>query len=113
VNIGLEGMMLAGAFFGVIGADKLGSWEMGVLLAAVAGGCFALLYAVFAIHLRTDQIVGGTAINLLALGATGYFFVQAYGDQGSPGNLPRIPNVNIPGLQHVTFLGDAIGQLNL
>jgi simple sugar transport system permease protein len=113
VNIGLEGMMLAGAFFGALGADKFHSWAAGLGLAAVAGGCFALLYAVFAIHLRTDQIVGGTAINLLALGATGYFFIQVYGDQGSPGNLPRIPNVNIPGLQHVTFFGDAFGQLNL
>ena len=113
VNIGLEGMMLAGAFFGVLGADKFNSWAVGVLLAAVAGGCLALLYAVFAIHLRTDQIIGGTAINLLALGVTGYFFIQIYGDQGSPGTLPRIPNVNIPGLKHVTFLGDAIGQLNL
>jgi general nucleoside transport system permease protein len=113
VNVGLEGMMLAGAFFGVLGADKFNSWEMGVLTAAVAGGCFALLHAFFAIHLRADQIVGGIAINFLALGVTGYFFIQIYGDNGSPGNLPRIPNVNIPGLKHVTFLGDAIGQLNL
>ena len=113
VNIGLEGMMLAGAFFGVLGADKFHSWAAGLGLAAVAGGCLALVYAIFAIHLRTDQIVGGTAINLLALGATGYFFIQVYGDQGSPGNLPRIPNVNIPGLQHVTFFGDAFAQLNL
>jgi general nucleoside transport system permease protein len=113
VNIGLEGMMLAGAFFGVLGADRFHSWAAGLGLAAAAGGCFALLYASFAIHLRTDQIVGGTAINLLALGATGYFFIQVYGDQGSPGNLPRIPNVSIPGLKHVTFLGDAIGDLTL
>src|SRR5437763_6222738 len=113
VNIGLEGMMLAGAFFGVFGADRFDSWAMGVLVAALAGGAFALLYAVFAIHLRTDQIIGGTAMNLLALGVTGYLFVQIYGDQGSPGTLPRIPNVNIPGVKHVTFLGDAVGQLNL
>jgi general nucleoside transport system permease protein len=113
VNIALEGMMLAGAFFGVLGADKFNSWAMGLLVAAVAGGCFALLHAFFAIHLRADQIVGGTAINFLALGVTGYFFIQVYGDEGSPGNLPRIPNVNIPGLTHVQFFGDAFGQLNL
>ncbi len=113
VNIALEGMMLSGAFFGVLGADKFNSWAMGILTAAIAGGCFALLHAFFAIHLRADQIVGGTAINFLALGVTGYFFIQIYGDNGSPGNLPRIPNVNIPGLKHVTFFGDAIGQLNL
>ena len=113
VNVGLEGMMLAGAFFGVLGADKFNSWEMGILTAAIAGACFALLHAFFAIHLRADQIVGGIAINFLALGVTGYFFIQIYGDNGSPGNLPRIPNVNIPGLKNVTFFGDAIGQLNL
>jgi len=113
VNIGLEGMMLSVASFSVHGTDKFNSWEMGILTAAVAGACFALLHAFFAIHLRADQIVGGIAINFLALGVTGYFFIQIYGDNGSPGNLPRIPNVNIPGLKHVTFFGDAIGQLNL
>ncbi|MGZ8715840.1 MAG: ABC transporter permease [Gaiellaceae bacterium] len=113
VNIALEGMMLAGAFFGVLGADKFNSWAMGILVAGIAGGCFALVHAFFAIHLRADQIVGGTAINFLALGVTGYFFIQVYGDVGSPGNLPRIPNVNIPGLKNVTFLDDAFGQLNL
>jgi ABC-type uncharacterized transport system permease subunit len=113
VNIGLEGMMLAGAFFGVLGADKFNSWAMGLLVAAVAGGSFAVLHAFFAIHLRADQIVGGTAINFLALGVTGYFFIQVYGEEGSPGDLPRIPNVNIPGLKDVTFFGDAFGQLNL
>src|SRR5204862_2928998 len=113
VNIGLEGMMLAGAFFGCLGADKFGSWEMGLLTAAVAGGAFALLYAFFAIQLRADQIVGGTAINFLALGVTGYFFIQVYGANGTPSNLPRIPDVKIPGLKPHTFWGDAIGNLNL
>jgi general nucleoside transport system permease protein len=112
-NIGLEGMMLAGAFFSCLGADKFGSWEMGLVIAAVAGAGFALLHAFFAIHLRADQIVGGTAINFLALGVTGYFFIQIYGESGTPGNLPRIPDVNVPGLKVHTFLGDAIGSLNL
>jgi general nucleoside transport system permease protein len=113
VNIGLEGMMLVGAFFSCLGADKFGSWEMGLLTAAVAGGGFALLYAFFAIQLRADQIVGGTAINFLALGVTGYLFIQVYGESGTPGNIPRVPNANIPGLHKHTFLGDAIGHLNV
>jgi simple sugar transport system permease protein len=112
VNIGLEGMMLAGAFFACLGADKFGSWEMGLVVAAAAGAAFALVHAFFAIHLRADQIVGGTAINFLALGVTGYFFIQVYGENGTPGNLPRIPNANIPGLHPHSFLGDSIGDLN-
>jgi len=112
VNIGLEGMMLAGAFFACLGADKFGSWEMGVVTAAVAGAGFALLHAIWAIHLRADQIISGFAINFLALGVTGYFFIQVYGANGTPGNLPRIPDANIPGLKEKTFFGDAIGHLN-
>ena len=109
VNIGLEGMMLAGAFFACLGADKFGSWEMGLVTAAVAGAGFALVHAFFAIHLRADQIVGGTAINFLALGVTGYFFIQVYGENGTPGDLPHIPNASPPASwTSVTFFGDAV-----
>jgi general nucleoside transport system permease protein len=117
VNIGLEGMMLSGAFFGALGADKFGSWPMGLLSAAVAGGGFALVHAFMAIHLRADQIVSGTAINFLALGVTGYFFVDVYGDQGTPEGIPRIPDVNLPLDKIPTgvgeFLDDVFGHLNL
>ena len=78
VNIGLEGMMLMGAFWGVYGADKGGTWVVGLLVGMASGGILALVYAYFAIHLRADQIVGGTAVNFLALGITGYFFFQLY-----------------------------------
>ena len=107
VNIGLEGMMLAGAFFGALGADKFGHWWMGIVCAAVAGGGFAAVHAFMAIHLRADQIVSGTAINFLALGVTGYFFIDIYGENGTPGDMPRIPDVN------VDFLGSVFGHLNL
>jgi ABC-type uncharacterized transport system permease subunit len=113
VNIGLEGMMLSGAFFACLGADKFNSWGMGVLTAMVAGACFALVHAFFAIHLRADQIVGGTAINFLALGVTGYFFIQVYGENGTPGDLPQIPDVHLHFLDNVTFFGAAFSGLNL
>jgi ABC-type uncharacterized transport system permease subunit len=107
VNIGLEGMMLAGAFFAALGADKFGHWWMGLLTAAIAGAAFAAVHAVMAIHLRADQIVSGTAINFLALGVTGYFFIDIYGENGTPGDLSRIPDVNIDAL------GKVFGHLNL
>jgi simple sugar transport system permease protein len=75
-----------------------------------AGGLLALLYAYFAIHLRADQIVGGTGINFLAIGITGYFFVQFYDGQVT-GNISTVTNVHIPGLGH--FLEGSIGDLSL
>jgi general nucleoside transport system permease protein len=113
VNIGLEGMMLIGAFFGIVAADKLDSWPLGLLAAMLAGGLTALIHAFFSIHLRSDQIVSGTAINFLALGVTGYFFIDVYGDLGTPSGIPRIPDVTLPVIKDIPFIGDVLGQLNL
>jgi ABC-type uncharacterized transport system permease subunit len=113
VNIGIEGMMLMGCYFGIYGADVGGSWVMGLLFAAAAGGVLALVHAVFSVTLRADQIVGGVAINLLALGVTGYLFVDHYGDQGTPDNISRVPDVTLPLIKDIPFVGDAIGKTNL
>jgi general nucleoside transport system permease protein len=111
VNIGLEGMMLMGAFWGLYGADKGGNWAVGLLVAALSGGLLALVYAFFAIHLRSDQIVGGTAVNFLALGITGYFFVQLYNNSPVQNGVSLLPNVNFLHGSH--FLGAAIGGLSI
>jgi simple sugar transport system permease protein len=113
INIGLEGMMLMGCFFGIYGADVLGSWVLGLLVAMVAGGLLALVHAVFSIHLRANQIVSGTGINFLALGITGYWFTQHYGPNGTPTNVSMVPNVKLPLIQHVGFFGAAFGDQNL
>ena len=113
VNIGLEGMMLMGAFWGIWGANKTDSWQLGVLIAMASGGLLALVHAFFAIHLRADQIVGGTAVNFLALGITGYFFVQLYHGENVPTGIPQIPTVNLAKSGSHSFWANSFGHLNL
>jgi general nucleoside transport system permease protein len=113
VNVGIEGMMLMGAFFGIFGADLFDSWFLGLLVAMAAGGVLALVHAYFSIQLRADQIVSGMSLNFLALGITGYIFLDHYGDQGTPDNISRVPDVSIPGVKNLSFFGDAIGKTNL
>ena len=113
VNIGLEGMMLTGAFFGIWASVWSGSWVVGLLFAMLFGGLLALVHAFFSIHLRADQIVSGTAVNFLALGLTGYLFIYVYGSNGTPAELSRVPDVKIPALRDIPFVGDVFGQLNL
>jgi ABC-type uncharacterized transport system permease subunit len=119
VNIGLEGMMLMGAFFGAYGADKTGSWVLGILIGILGGCVLGLVHAFFSVNLRADQIVGGTAINFLALGITGYLYNDIYGNNGTPNNLPAIPNVHLGFLSSIPphglgrFLEDVFGDLNL
>ena len=116
--------MLMGAFFGFYGAERTDSWQLGVLIAMASGAALALVHAYFCIHLRADQIVVGTGINFLALGITGYAFVDIYGDEGSPTDVPtvtsppvgfleRIPDVNIGPIEFGgTFLHAVLSELN-
>lgn len=112
VNIGLEGALLTGAFFFALGADRTDSWVLGLLIGVLAGGVLGLLHAIFCVSLRADQIVTGTALNFLALGVTGYLYIDTYGDLGTPNDLPAVPNVSLP-IESVPFFGDAFADLNL
>jgi simple sugar transport system permease protein len=114
VNIALEGMMLMGCFFGIWGSATTGHWWLGLLIAMGVGGLTAFIYGIFAIHLRADQIVGGTAVNFLALGITGYLFIQIYGPNGTPdlSSAESIPNVHLSFLGN-GFFGQVFGRLNL
>ena len=113
INIGLEGMMLIGAFFGIFGSDLLGSWVLGVAVGVAAGALIGLVHAFVSIQLRADQVVSGTGINFLAIGITGYIFIYHYGDQGTPSDISRAPNVTLPLVEDIPFIGDAIGQMNV
>jgi ABC-type uncharacterized transport system permease subunit len=113
INIGLEGMMLMGAFFGIFAADQFGSWFLGALAGMAAGGVLAVVHAVFSIALRADQVVSGFAVNFLALGITGYVFIAHYGDQGTPGDVPRVPELTLPLIEDLDFFGTAIGSASL
>ncbi len=121
INVALEGMLLTGAFFGIWATDWASGWAgsaawvVGVLGAALAGMALASIHAVWAIHLKVDQIISGTALNFLALGITGYLFIQRYGDSGTPGTISEygIPDVHIGFLKGVYFIGPILSQLNL
>jgi simple sugar transport system permease protein len=78
-----------------------------------AGALMAAVHAFFAVHLRADQIVTGTAINFLALGVTGYVFIDVYGDQGTPSNVSMVPDVSLPGIRSIPGIGGVFGDLNL
>jgi general nucleoside transport system permease protein len=116
VNIGLEGMMLMGAFFGIWGSIWSGTWVVGILMAMLFGGLLALVHAFFSIHLRADQIVSGFAVNLMALGLTGYLFSSIYAS-GIPSGVSRVPNVTLGWLDNIpavgSFLQGVFGELNL
>ena len=93
VNIALEGIMLTGAFFGTAAVLATGSPWFGVLIAVVSGVVMSSIHAFASINLRSDQVVSGTAINLLALGVTGFLMELWYGHPGSTDPIPTLDPV--------------------
>jgi simple sugar transport system permease protein len=102
-----------GAFWGLWGAEVTGSWVIGLVIGMFAGLLLALLHALFSVTLRADQIVSGFAMTFLAAGITGFFYVSIYGSQGTPEGIPRAPDVTIPLLEDIPFVGDVIGRMNI
>ena len=109
INIGLEGMMLVGAFTGVVGADLSGSPWIGVLTAAAGGLAVAALQGLIVIRWAGDQIVSGLALNLGALGLTTYLARQLF-DTTQQQQVAHFTPVDIPGLSDIPFLGPVLFQ---
>ena len=86
-TLGALSALLIAAFAGVVGAHFTGSALAGLLTALGAGLIFALIHALMCITFEADQIISGTAINLLALGGTGFLMVEIF---GSGGTSPRV-----------------------
>ena len=111
-NIALEACMLVGAFFGIVAADRSRNIWIALAVAILAGVVVALLHAYASITLRSDQIVSGMALNILALGLTTYLDYQLYGTTGTPPDLPGLPDIQLGFLEGVPYVGDAIGGQN-
>ncbi|CAN5743842.1 ABC transporter permease [soil metagenome] len=113
VNIALEGLMLISAFAGVVGAFLSGSAWIGLGFALAAGLSFALIHALMCVTFEADQIISGTAINLLALGGTGFLMVEVFGQGGTSPRVPRFDSLGIPLLQDIPLIGPALFNQSL
>ena len=113
VNIGLEGLMLISAFAGVVGAFLSGSAVVALGFALAAGLIFALIHALMCVTFEADQIISGTAINLLALGGTGFLMVSIFGAGGTSPRVEGFGEVPIPLLSSIPVVGSALFSQSL
>jgi simple sugar transport system permease protein len=103
LNLGVEGMMLIGAVVAFAATSLSGSASVGILSAALAGAAMSLLFAVLALTLLANQVATGLALTILGIGLSaliGKPFV------GTP--LPRLPQLSIPGLSDLPFVGPVL-----
>ncbi len=104
VNIGIEGMLLGGAFTGVVIGSLFGDWQ-GLVAATITGGLLALLLAVLAIKFKVDQIIIGVVINIFVLGLTSFLASQVLVDKPELNDAPIFPTIDIPVLGAIPIIG--------
>lgn len=107
INIGLEGAILAGAFGALVGASA-GGVGVGFVTSVAAGLAIAALFALCVVWLRADQIIAGTALTLLSMGATGTLYRALYGSGGAALGIPTSEPLAIPGLSALPIVGAAL-----
>ncbi len=115
INIAMEGMMLIGAYVGVMATLATHSIWFGLLGAIIAGGLLALVHAIVSINFQANQIVSGIAINIAALGLTNFLLPLQTAGQGVSAlssNL-RLPTVTWGPLANIPFIGPVLFQQNL
>ncbi len=122
INIGIEGMLLAGAFTasliasvlsGVIGTGSLIAGVGGVVAAVLVGGLFGIILAALVVTYRVDQIVAGVAINLFVLGLTSYVSSQVLTHYRVLNNAPVFRSIYIPYLSDLPVVGPVLFRQNI
>ncbi len=109
----IEGIFLIGAWGGFVGTYLSGSLLAGLLLAIALGGLMALLYAFVTVTLGQQQVVTGTAMNILAVGFCSYFQRVLFGVPTTPLQIDTLPKLSIPLLSKIPFIGEIFFQQNI
>lgn len=104
LNLGVEGMMIMGAYSAFTTAYITGNPWLGILIGAMVGGAFSLIHAFASVTLKANQVISGLSLTMLGLGLSG---VLGRGWEGKP--LPvSLPKITISGLSRIPFLGSVL-----
>ena len=107
MNIGMDGMILMGAFFAVLGSFLFQSALAGIGLILLMGLLVGLFFALLVVKFKADEFIIGCALNTFAIGLTGYLSDSVFGTAGAKGN-PALPVVDLPFLNKIPFLGEVL-----
>ncbi len=110
LNIALEGLMLFGAFFAILGTALTGSIAAGILIAIAASVLLAMLFAYLSINLESNIFITGLGTNLFATGAAAFISLWQFGTKGvfRLENGLSLGNIEIPLISKIPFIGDMI-----
>jgi len=113
INIGIEGMLLTGAFTGVVVASATGSLWLGLIAAILSGALLGAVLAVLSIRFKVDQVISGTAINIFAVGLTSYLGAAWLAENQALNASGKFGLFSLPLLSGIPILGPIFFNVNL
>ena len=112
INMGLEGMMLFGSFFAVVGSYVTGSAWLGLVFAMAAGAVVGLVMAIFTIGFKCEHILAGVAVNILASGLTIVLLQMIWGTRGKSSEVDGLGVVSLPIINKIPVVKNLIGSIS-
>ena len=112
INIGIEGMLLAGAFAGALFGSIFGNF-FGLISAILVGGFFGFILAALVVTFRVDQIIAGVAINIFVLGITSFLTSHLLKSNPELNDAPVFKSINLPVLSDIPVLGPVLFKQNI
>ena len=112
INIGIEGMLLAGAFAGALFGSIFGNF-FGLILAVLVGGFFGFILAALVVTFRVDQIIAGVAINIFVLAITSFLTSHLLKSNPELNDAPVFKSINLPVLSDIPVLGPVLFKQNI
>ncbi|PKM41045.1 MAG: ABC transporter permease [Firmicutes bacterium HGW-Firmicutes-9] len=109
----IEGIFLIGAWGGFVGVYLSGSLVIGLLVAILCGMAMAALYGVVTVYMKQQQVVTGTALNILAAGICAFFQRVLFGVPTTPLQIQTLPKIAIPLLSKIPVIGPIFFQQNI
>lgn len=113
LNIGMEGVMLCGAFFAFAAAYFTGSLLLGFLAGMLAGAMISMIHALLCVRGKQNQTVSGLALNMLALGLTGYLYKLMCNTTTEKLQISLLPKLKLPFLWRIPVIGEAFFQQDI
>lgn len=113
LNIGMEGIMLLGAFFSALGSYVSGNPYVGLLFAVLLGAVIGLLHGVFTVKFHTNHIINGVAINLLGDGLSILLLSLVWGNKGKSTEVAGFRTLDNILPKKIAVISDLFGSLNI
>lgn len=113
LNIGVEAIMLSGAFFSFIVSFFTGNLVLGLLTGIAGGILVSMIHGVLSIHCKANQTIAGLALNFMVMGLTSFLFLIVFGQTTTIPSCPMFSEAKIPLLWHIPIIGPALFSQNV